>query len=171
MNRPTRLTVPCPKCGGAVGWHVVGIDRWQDAPRYCGTLLPRGVEYVGQDPGDLLTGGLLRFGRLDSSRLDKPDGRAVRHVRASGQVEPPLYPQEVIRQADGACGMTTRFKSIRAFAPFRVWCFTCGHDQLVEPPMNAIVDRSPDVRRRARVPDVRRRRRAEAARLAGDVVE
>lgn len=161
-SRPRRLPVLCGGCGKEAAWHIMGADRYEGgAARYCGTLLPRGIDLVDrgeQPPPEILEerDGLAaiafhlfvtpttRFGRLDGNRTNR---KGVRHVRSAGQSQPSKYPEDIILDALGSCEIWTSFRGVIAFAPFLLECFHCGVGFSVEPPTGVIAHRDPlDVR-------------------------
>jgi hypothetical protein len=135
----TRFDVPCTACGeGIVGWHVIGTDRWTNEARYCGTLLPRGIDLLDRVPpadDPIASAPLSRFGRQDKARVGTA---SARHVRSGDQVEAPMYPAEPIKEALVACGIRTRFVSPLALAPFLTWCDRCHASQTVNRPDGAV---------------------------------
>jgi hypothetical protein len=146
-----RFKVLCTACGkGEVGWHIIGTDQRTHEARYCGTLLPRGVELLDRRRDDYLAGivgpvdtdtvwpdpvPFSHFGRLDKTRIGSA---SPRHVRSGDQVEAPMYPAQPIKEALAACGIRTSFISAIALAPFRTWCDRCGAVQDVDLPEGAI---------------------------------
>lgn len=129
-----RVAVPCPSCAAPVGWHVLGAQPGLEGVLYCGTLLPIGVDLVSRSAD-----GAMQFGRPDKFRRLRSDGadKDARHVRSRAQVEPPTYPFDWINEMTAACRIAVRFRSVRARAPFRTWCQSCGRNVEVAPPPGA----------------------------------
>ena len=140
--RKVRFPVTCPACGkGTLGWNIIGSDyTMRGEARYCGTLLPPGIDFLDRVPSPVVDplapspAPIMRFGRLDKSRVGTA---SARHVRSNNQVEVPMYPLATIREALSACRITTQFRNVIAFAPLLTWCEECHTAQIVNRPEGA----------------------------------